>query len=504
MAKYKTTEAAAGQGLFLEVSLKEQLIPNTFEYMLNELIGTKIDVSNFDNKYRNDKTGASAIPPVILLKLIIYAYKKGIKSSRGIWELNRNNIAAKALTGDMNIHWTKIADFISENSEAFNEVFVQALYYCNELGLIGGEDYAVDGVRLPSNASIDESGTQEELEKRLETYRRMSSKHIERHLKKDAEGEVGPEDKEKFKKRQEHINRRIEKLEGFLKTMKKKTGKGGEEIKSNVTDNDSAMIHSSKGYIQGYIGMAVSDSKNQIITGALAAGSANEGEHMPEILEKHIENIREAGVKDSKDGRMPTFMGDANYFSEENLKACEEHGVEAIIPDGYEKQRINMQGEKRYELNDFKYNETKDYYECPQEKKMEYKGKIAQKNAKGKVYQASLSDCKICPNFSKCSWSKKEQSGLKQGKKLIITEKNNNDSYCRKMREKLATEEYQVKYAYRIQIIEPVFANIRYCKGLNRFTLRGKQKVNGQWLLYCMVHNLGKCLNEYNKRRKTA
>ena len=72
------------------------------------------------------------------------------------------------------------------------------------------------------------------------------------------------------------------------------------------------------------------------------------------------------------------------------------------------------------------------------------------------------------------------------------------------MRKKLATEEYQAKYARRIQIAEPVFANIRYCKGLDRFTLRGKEKVNGQWLLYCMVHNLGKCLDGYNERRKTA
>ncbi|MDR2702134.1 MAG: transposase [Spirochaetaceae bacterium] len=52
--------------------------------------------------------------------------------------------------------------------------------------------------------------------------------------------------------------------------------------------------------------------------------------------------------------------------------------------------------------------------------------------------------------------------------------------------------------------MEPVFANIRYCKGLNRFTLRGKEKVNSQWLLYCMVHNLGKCLNGRNAIKNSA
>jgi len=66
------------------------------------------------------------------------------------------------------------------------------------------------------------------------------------------------------------------------------------------------------------------------------------------------------------------------------------------------------------------------------------------------------------------------------------------------MCEKLETLEYKALYAKRIQIVEPVFANIRHCKELNRFTLRGKEKVNGQWQLFYIVHNLGKCLKGYN------
>jgi transposase len=76
MAKYKQTEAGNGQGLFLPVNLKEQLIPGTFEYMLDELTGNKIDISAYDKNYKNDKTGATAIPPAALIKLIIYGYSK--------------------------------------------------------------------------------------------------------------------------------------------------------------------------------------------------------------------------------------------------------------------------------------------------------------------------------------------------------------------------------------------------------------------------------------------
>ena len=496
MAKYRTNDVAAGQGLFLSVNLQEQLLPGSFEYMLNEILGTKIDLSVFDRKYKNDLTGASAVPPSVLLKLVFYGYYKGSKSSRKIYELNNTNIIAKALTCDMSIHWTTIADFISGNKEAVKETFVKVLVYCNELGLIDGENFAVDGLRLPSNASMDMSGSEHQLTKRLACYQRMAAGHIQRHQRKDAQGTIDEGTEERFEKRQKQLNDRIEKINSFLKKMQKKEGRHVEEIQSNVTDNESAIIQSSKGYIQGYVGIAISDKKSQVITSAQAFGSANETEHLPEMLERNARNLEEAGIK-GEEGKQATMSADANYFSEENLRACQERGIDAVIADSQAKRRIGPDGEKRYEIDDFKYNESDDYYECPQGKRLEYKRKTVQKGVEGKVYQASLTDCKKCPSFSKCSWSKKEQSEQVQGKALRITEKNKQGNACRKMREKLKNVHYQDIYAYRIQIIEPVFANIRHCKALNRFTLRGKEKVNSQWLLYCMVHNLSKCLKAY-------
>jgi len=503
MAKYRTTEAGAGQGLFLTVNLQEQLLPGSFEQMLNEIIGTKIDMSVFDKKYNNDKTGASAVPPSVLLKLIIYGYRKGCISSRKICELNKNNIIAKALTGDMDIHWTTIADFISGNKEAVKEIFVQVLMYCNELGLIGGKDFAQDGLRLPSNASIDMSGTEKQLKKRLATYQKMAAKHIERHARRDAQGESDEGTEERFDKRQKHLNGQIEKIQKFLEKMKKKEGREGQEIQSNVTDNESAMIHSAKGFIQGYVGIAIADQKSQVITSAQAFGNANETEYMPEMLDLNAENLESAGVR-KEEGEKITMRADANYFSEENLRACQERGVEAVIPDSQAKSRLGPDGEKRYDADDFIYDEKEDKYECPQGKVLKYKRTTEQKGVEGKVYQASLTDCKNCPAFSKCSRSRKEQSEQTQGKALRIVSSNEPGSLCQEMRKKFESVECQDKYADRIQIIEPVFADIRYCKGLNRFTLRGKAKVNSQWQLYCMVHNLGKCLNGRNALKNSA
>jgi hypothetical protein len=112
------------------------------------------------------------------------------------------------------------------------------------------------------------------------------------------------------------------------------------------------MIQDSSGYLQGYIGIAVTDKRNQIIVHAEAVGSANECEHMPEVVEKALGNIKEAAGK-MPEGKKPTFMMDANYFSEDNLRACEEQGVEAIIPDSQYRRRLGANNERRYEAGDF-------------------------------------------------------------------------------------------------------------------------------------------------------
>ena len=157
-----------------------------------------------------------------------------------------------------------------------------------------------------------------------------------------------------------------------------------------------------------------------------------------------------------------------------------------------------------YDAEDFNYNKERDFYECPNGKKLEYKyAANAQGGRKGKVYQVSVKECRSCSVSFKCI-SSRGKGNIKKGRRLFISSSNAPGSLSVQMRKKLATKEYKDKYAYRIQIIEPVFSSITYCKGLNRFTLRGKRKVNGQWMLYCIVHNLCKCLEAYNRGKRGA
>ena len=187
MARFKYTDNS--QGLFLQVNLEEQLLPGTFEWTLHYLID-KMDLSLFEQNYHNDAMGAPAYPPKVLLKIVCYCYSKGIISSRPMEHAAKVNIIVKALAEDSEPDHDTIAAFISRNSEAVKNLFIQVLLQCDELELITGEMFAIDGCKLPSNASKEWSGTIGSLKKKKEKLEKHISRLLLRHQELDKSEEA--------------------------------------------------------------------------------------------------------------------------------------------------------------------------------------------------------------------------------------------------------------------------------------------------------------------------
>ena len=150
MARYKHIDTSPR---FLAVDLERQLLPGSFEHALHHLIEHELDLSVFDARYRNDRTGAPAYPPGLLLKVVLFAYSRGIVGSRGIERACREHVGFIALCGDRAPSFATIAAFVSRLGEDIAKLFAQVLYLCDRQGLIGREMFAIDGVKLPSNAS---------------------------------------------------------------------------------------------------------------------------------------------------------------------------------------------------------------------------------------------------------------------------------------------------------------------------------------------------------------
>jgi len=498
MANYKPTEK--GQGLFLAVNLSEQIIPGTFEHTLENLIDNRLDLSIFDCKYKNDFTGAPAIKPRILLKIIIYCYSLGIISSRKIAKLCESHILVKALAEDTEPHYTTISDFISGMSDEIEIVFTEVLLVCDEMGLIKGKMFAVDGCKLPSNASKEYSGTKKELQEKYSKLKKLTKKILEKHKHND---KIGKKEFESDTRKLERLENKAQKILEFLSTHEDRKGTGGQIIQSNITDNESGKIKCSSGVIQGYNGIAVADSKNQVIIAANAYGTVAEGQYFGEMLDQTEKNMKLLkGQKMPLKGKV--ILADTAHFSEDNLQIAKKKEMQAVIPDNQFRNRDDdlkegkrREGKEKFDSRYFEYEKKGNYFVCPNGKKLIFRGKTKLNRNEGYKYESKASDCTGCPYANRCFHTKKK---VKKYRTLYIPISRYKENLCQKMRENIDTPKYKKLYSYRLKIIEPVFANITYCKGMRRFTLRTQRKVRIQWLLYCLVHNIGKC-NVAEKRK---
>jgi transposase len=485
------------------VDLERQLLPGTFEHALNHLLDHAIDLSCFDARFRNDETGASAYRPAMLLKAVLFAYSQGIVSSRGIERACREQVTFIALCGDSGPHFTTIARFVSTLGEDIARIFAQVLFICERQGLIGGEMFAIDGVKLPSNASKAKSGTRADFERQARKLEAAAKIMLERHREEDARP-IEPDLAAREAHRIERLERDAAQMRTWLSDHRQdRRGSKGSVRKSNRTDNESAKMATGKGVIQGYTGVAAVDGKHQIIVCAQAHGTGSE----QELLVPVVAGMKDVLAQDS------VIMADAGYHSEENLKQLAAMEVTALIADNDMRrrdERFATRGrhkeapdplydksdtEKKaatYQPSDFTYDAKAQTCVCPAGKSLYGNGSHCLTNGLVSVrFRGAQRDCVPCSHRDRClrtpEKTKTRQVAFFKGKAPSAPQ-----SHTERMRTLIDSPEGRARYGQRFATVEPVFGNIRYNKGLNRFTLRGRSKVDAQWKLFCLVHNIEK------------
>jgi transposase len=500
MAKYKSYNYS--QTVMLPVSLKDQLADGTLEFAIHTLVEEIMDMTRFDGKFKNDETGCKAYNPKILLKIILLAYSRGIIHSRKIERECTRNVTFMALSCGQAPDHSTIAAFVSSMKDEIKPLFRDVLLACEGMKLLGGTEFSLDGCKLPSNASTRFSGTFATLQAKKEKIERRVGYMLEEEVEADKQEETDRSEERKRAKHIEKLKKEAAKIAEFLEKNEPKPGKQFTEVRSNVTDNESAMMTTSHGTIQGYNGQVLIDAKNQVIVEGEAFGWGQDDYHLEPVVSGAQENMEAIGKEDDyfKDA---ILTADTGYHSSESIKKCEDDGIDAYIPDkDYRKRHPGLEVKKssidrrrkRFSLEDFRYDEGADEYECPAGKRLKLRTR-SQKSRWGMVYwayRADARDCEVCTEREGCI-SKKGKRGTR--KYLMIPVASERRNYSQEMAAKMDTDRGREIYPHRIRIVEPVFANIRTQKRLDRFTMRGKIKVNIQWLLYCMVHNIEKIVN---------
>ncbi len=219
------------QGRLLPVDLGKQIHPGTFEYTVSHLIDHQIDLSVFNDKYRNDETGAPAFDPAVLLKIVLVAYSRGMVSSRKIARACEENILFIALSADTRPHFTTIADFVSAMAPYIVPIFRDVLAVCYAEGLIGKQMFAVDGCKISSNCAKEWSGSKAELQKKAEKIEKSVKVLLDRQRTEDLAPRDAKRNAEETKAI-EHLEEKAKKIRAWLSEHGDRTrslGKTGEE-----------------------------------------------------------------------------------------------------------------------------------------------------------------------------------------------------------------------------------------------------------------------------------
>ena len=281
-------------------------------------------------------------------------------------------------------------------------------------------------------------------------------------------------------------------------------GAKGAVRKSNRTDNESAKMATGKGVIQGYTGVVAVDRKHQIIVEAQAHGTGSE----QELLVPMVTALQPLLTEDS------VITADAGYHSEANLRQLAALEVTALIADNdlrrrderfatqthhhaapdplHNKSRPADDAAALFQPSDFRYDPDARTCVCPAGKSLYRKGQHLVTNGYvAEVFRGAQRDCLPCPLRARClrhpDQATPRQVAFFRGRVAAAP-----PTHTARMKQRIDSAAGRVQYGQRFATVEPVFANLRYNKGLDRFTLRGRAKVEGQWKLFCLVHNIEK------------
>jgi transposase len=480
-------EYAQDQTWLFPPSLRALIKEDDFCIVINDVI-ERVGVREIENKYVEE--GHPAYHPKMMTKIYLYAYATGIRSSRKIARELEGNIKFWYLSGKQMPDFRTISDFRKNHMEEIKILFKKVVQLCCELGMVNLGLVAIDGTKIKASASEKETKTEEGLRNELEGI----DMDISRFLKEAEETDNEEDKKYGHDKRGDEVPKEIarsedrkKKIEEALEKLKEK------ELKNiNVTDNDAKVMRQKKGnYGPAYNCQTAVDEKQEIIIAAETFPAGVDMNLLEEVTEAAEENV---GDKPEK------LISDCGYHSANNIEYLEKKGIDGYIPDlsikTIKKEKDRKTEGISFAKEAFYYDPDQDCYICPERKKLtRIKSTSDKYKNKGIViYRQTKKECQMCKHFSVCTKSKNGR----------IIERNGGEALRRSMAEKVRSPEGMAIYGKRMHIAEMPFANIKQNLGFREFLLRGLNKVDGEFKMICIVHNMKMIYRHIYSKGKNA
>ena len=355
MAGYNFIRPNRDQLFLMPPALQDWLPSDDLAYFLLDAVD-QFDLTAFHAAYRADGVGQAAFQPQMMVALLLYAYCLGVRSSRQIERLCERDVAFRVVAGNLGPDHATIARFRQRHTEALAGLFTDILRLCKEAGLVKVGIVALDGTKMAADAALEANRTYETIRSEVETML-----HEAESQDVDDDRLYGPEHRgdelpEALRNRDDRLARlkqcraRLEheaataaaehahKLEERA-AKETATGQGlrgrkpkpvpetpEPEAKANVTDPDSRIMKTRRGYVQGYNAQAAATA-DQIIVAAEVTAEENDVGQLHPMLAATASELRAAGVEEP----VKAVLVDAGYCSEENLATADPEGPELFV-----------------------------------------------------------------------------------------------------------------------------------------------------------------------------
>ena len=410
------------------------------------------------------KVGNSEYYPKAMLKLLIYGYSYGFRSSRKLERATYHNISFIWLMGGLKPDHKTIAEFRRKNKPALKNVLRQCARLCIQLGLVAGNTLFTDGTKIRANASIKNTWTKEKCER----YLKHIDEHIESILSECEKVDNEEEEQSCLVKMKESLREKEtlkSEIQKILKELKEQDKKA-----INTKDPECARINSLQGSHAGYNAQIVVDEKHGLIVNSDVVSENNDAHQFANQINHANETLGK---------KCDTACADSGYNDTEELEKVDSQGIKVIVPSH---RQASKKKPKPFDKEQFQYDLDKDHYICPEGHILSYSHTEGNKT---KVYLISKkSFCTTCHYFRKCTKSKRGRTI-----RTLL-----NDHVRKRLEAQYERPESQAIYNLRKQKVELPFGHIKRNLKLDAFLLRGRDGAKLEMSLLSSCFNIARMI----------
>lgn len=464
----------------------------------------QLDIDAIIKQYKGG--GTTSYHPRMMIKILFYAYTNNIYSCRKIEKALQENIHFMWLSGHSTPDYRTINYFRGKRlKDQIQKLFAEVVRLLHDLNYLSLDVQYIDGTKIESAANrytFVWKGAVEKNKAKLETKIEAVLHEIASQIKQDQSAlskdeTPRPIDSGELRTRLAALNenakdinkttrKNIKKLEGdYLVRLEKYENQLeilGERNSYSKTDEDAVFMrlkddHMQNGQLKPAYNTQIS-TDNQFITHY----SIHQTTSDTTTLEEHLNGFEQQYGKQSKE-----VIADAGYGSEENYEMMEQKQIEAYVKYNYfHKEQKRAQKQNPFLVQNLYYNESENYFVCPMGQKLTHTRQGERKSRNGFISQVDYYEakrCEGCPLRGMCHKSI-------GNKKIEINHKLN--EYKAKAREMLTSERGLYHRSKRPIEVEAVFGQLKSNNKFSRFTLRKMDKVNIEFGLMSIGHNLRK------------